>query len=60
MSKRTPDVNGMTTLGKPLLVAACENGVTMEKLCLMLIEHGADINATDRVGQKIFEKYLTA
>jgi hypothetical protein len=51
MSQRTPDVNGMTKTGKPLLVAACENGVTMEKMCLMLLERGADINATDKVNQ---------
>ncbi len=49
MSKRTPNVNGMTTIGKPLLVAACENGIAMEKICLMLIERGADVNATERV-----------
>ncbi|CAF2773850.1 unnamed protein product [Rotaria sp. Silwood2] len=48
MSKRTPDVNGMTTTGKPVLVAACENGVIMEKICLTLLERGADANATDR------------
>jgi len=51
-----PDVNGMTGMGKPLLVAACENGMTVEKLCLMLIERGADVNATDRV--KHVQKYL--
>jgi hypothetical protein len=44
-----PDVNGMNAMGKPLLVAACEKGVTMEKICLMLLERGADINATDKV-----------
>ncbi|CAF0922324.1 unnamed protein product [Rotaria sp. Silwood1] len=48
MSKRTPDVNGMTTMGKPVLVAACENGVIMEKICLTLLERGADVNAIDR------------
>ncbi|CAF1196458.1 unnamed protein product [Rotaria sordida] len=48
MSKRTPDVNGMTTMGKPILVAACENGVIMEKICMTLLERGADANAIDR------------
>ncbi|CAF0858837.1 unnamed protein product [Adineta ricciae] len=48
MSKRTPDVNGITEMGKPLLVAACEKGATAEKICLMLIERGADINAIDK------------
>ena len=49
MSKRMPDVNGITTTGKPVLIAACENGTAMEKICLMLIERGADVNATDSV-----------
>ena len=49
MSTRTPDVNGITEMGKPLLVAACEKGATAEKICLMLIERGADINAIDKV-----------
>jgi hypothetical protein len=51
MSQRMPDVNGMTATGKPLLVAACENGVIQEKVCLMLLERGADVNATDKVRQ---------
>ena len=49
MSKRTPDMNGTTEMGKPLLVAACEKGATAEKICLALIERGADINAIDKV-----------
>ncbi len=49
MSKRTSDINGMTVTGKPLLVAACENAIAMEKICLMLLEQGADVNAMDRV-----------
>jgi hypothetical protein len=49
MSERTPNVNGLSATGKPIIVAACENGVTMEKMCLMLLERGADVNATDRV-----------
>jgi len=39
----------MTVTGKPLLVAACENAIAMEKICLMLLEQGADVNAMDRV-----------
>ena len=39
----------MTVKGKPLLVAACENGIAMEKICLMLLEQGADVHAIDRV-----------
>lgn len=49
MSKQTCDINGTTGTGKPLLVAACENGMAMEKICLMLLEQGADVNAIDRV-----------
>lgn len=53
MSKGIPDVNGMNTKGKPLLVAACENGITMEKNCLLLLERGADVNAIDKVKDNI-------
>ncbi len=42
----------MTTKGKPLLITACENGMIMEKICLMLLERGADVNAIDRVKEK--------
>lgn len=49
MSKRAPDVNETTTKGKPILIAACENGLNAEKICLMLVERGADVNAIDRV-----------
>jgi hypothetical protein len=49
MSKQTSDINGATITGKPLLVAACENAIVMEKICLMLLEQGADVNVTDRV-----------
>jgi hypothetical protein len=52
MSKRIPDVNGMTETGKPLLIAACEGGAATEKICLMLIENGANVNAIDRVTKK--------
>ncbi|CAF3869297.1 unnamed protein product [Rotaria magnacalcarata] len=48
MSKRTPDVNRTTTMGKPLLVAACEKGATTEKMCLMLLDRVVDVNAIDR------------
>ncbi|CAF1008681.1 unnamed protein product [Adineta steineri] len=48
MSKRMLNVNGMTAKGKPLLVAACENAVIMEKICLMLLEREADVNAIDK------------
>lgn len=48
-SKRTCDINEMTVKGKPLLVAACESGIAMEKICLMLLEQGADVHAIDRV-----------
>lgn len=51
MSQGTPNLNGTTSLGKPLLIAACEKGVIMEKLCLMLLERGADVNVIDRVEQ---------
>ena len=50
ISKRTSDINNGTTLaGKPLLLAACENAIAMEKICLMLLDQGADVNVTDRV-----------
>jgi ankyrin repeat protein len=49
MSRQTSDINGSTITGKPLLVAACENALAMEKICLMLLEQGADVNVTDRV-----------
>lgn len=49
LSKRTCDINGMTAKGKPLLVAACESGIAMEKICLMLLEQGIDVHAIDRV-----------
>jgi len=49
LSKRTCDINGTTAKGKPLLIAACENGLSAEKLCLMLIERGADVNVIDKV-----------
>jgi ankyrin repeat protein len=53
----------MTAMGKPLLVAACENGVTLEKVCLMLLEHGADVNATDKVRNsrtiRLLDIYIT-
>ena len=48
MSKRTCEVNGKTVKGKPLLIAACENGIAMEKMCLMLLEQGADAHAIDQ------------
>ncbi|CAF1122926.1 unnamed protein product [Adineta steineri] len=48
MSKRMPDINEMTALGKPLLVAACENAVIMEKICLILLKRDADVNAIDK------------
>ncbi|CAF4332790.1 unnamed protein product [Rotaria socialis] len=48
MSKRTLDVNRTTTMGKPLLVAACEKGATTEKMCLMLLDRVVDVNAIDK------------
>lgn len=39
----------MTLKGKPLLVAACENGIAMERICLKLLEQGADVHAIDQV-----------
>jgi hypothetical protein len=39
----------MTITGKPLLVAAYENAVAMEKICSMLLEQGVHVNVIDRV-----------
>jgi hypothetical protein len=49
MSRCTPDVQSKSICGKPLLVAACENSLLTEQICLMLMNRDADINAIDKV-----------
>ena len=40
-----------STASRPLLIAACERGVSAEKMCSMLLERGVDVHAIDRVEQ---------
>ncbi|UJR36278.1 hypothetical protein I4U23_029008 [Adineta vaga] len=48
MSRQMPDINELTKTGKPLLIAACEKGIATEKICLMLIERGVNINTIEK------------
>ena len=48
MSDAMANINEASAAGKPLLLAACEKGEPMAKICSMLLERGADVHAIDR------------